>query len=102
MHCFSYVQLVNSVRDFVLITPPSPITTINNHIVWLLSAIPEIASTREAIHTGFFLYCNRYLRIDLAKAKTEASIYILLISLWTYAKKSRSLYLTDFKTKRKT
>ena len=97
-----------------------------NLIFKLLSAIPEIASTRarDAIHitpkaffVSFFFFsfdrirclpkksCNRYLTINLARAKSEASTYIVLThhdKLLRLCKEPRNLYLTDFKTKRKT
>ena len=79
---------------------PSPLLKLPINIIFkLLSAIPEIASTRarEAIHitpkdffVSFFCFsfdrirclskksCNRYLTIDLARAKSEASTYIVL------------------------
>ena len=84
---------------FSLPSPSSLLKLPINLIFKLLSAIPEIASTRarEAIHItpkAFFVFsfffsfdrigclpkksCNRYLTIDLARAKSEASTYIVL------------------------
>ena len=83
-----------------LLPSPSPLLKLPINIIFkLLSAIPEIASTtaRKAIHitpkaffVSFFFFsfdsirclpkksCNRYLTIDLARAKSEASTYIVL------------------------
>ena len=96
---------------------PSPLLKLPINLIFkLLSAIPEIASTtaREAIHitlkaffVSFFFFsfdcirclpkksCNRYFTIDLARAKSEASTYIVLThdKLLRLCKEPRNLYL---------
>ena len=124
MHCLSYDQLVNSVCDFCLSTPPSPLPLYL--ITPYLSFSRQFRKSRRVkkrtiFPKAFFSFsfsfsqflffyrirclptksCNRYLTINLAKAKSEASICILSVSFLTYAKKSRNSYLTDFKTKSK-